>query len=180
MKNACGQTCVAMIASAALERRITPVDVARETGNDDNSFTTFAELLGMFRHYGIEASYQRPAGFNWWRDLLLSGGVGVALIDHAQHPNNGGYLFAHFIVVSGMTDTHIVTYNPLFPAGPTALNYAEFIACIGSPSRFVGGTNMPFQAVEVRIPRRVGVDLRDTADRLASVAGGIRQTAEAA
>jgi hypothetical protein len=175
LKNACGQTCAAMMLSATLDRPLSALQVARDTGNTDGSFTDFNELIGMFAHYGVKATHRRPANFAWWASLLSAGGAGIALIDHASHPNNGGYLFAHFICIAGITPTHIITHNPLYRDGPTLLTHAEFTRCIDTPSRFVGGTNWPQQGVVIE--DWYAAPVPTLAERVAAVAREVRMVA---
>jgi hypothetical protein len=86
--------------------------------------------------------------------------------------DNDGYPWAHFAIVTGVKDGRVTIYNPLKRQGPTTIPVEEFKRAISTPSRFVGGTNYPAQAVYPIVPAAAPIPL--FANAIDAVASRVR------
>jgi ABC-type bacteriocin/lantibiotic exporter with double-glycine peptidase domain len=142
-----------------------------------NKFTTVAQLVNGLNAEGVKVKNTREATFEWYLDKWAAGVPVIALLAMHVVSDNDGYPWAHFAIVTGVTDGRVTIYNPLKLTGPTSIPVAEFNRAITEPSRYVGGTNYPAQAVYPIVPDAAPIPLFAT--RIDAVAANLRQFAEA-
>jgi ABC-type bacteriocin/lantibiotic exporter with double-glycine peptidase domain len=175
-RNDCGPACIAMLASAYTGRDVTIAQVVKAL-NNANQFTTIAQLVTGLSAFGVKAASTREATWFWYQQRLDAGVPVIALVDYASYSSNPGrYLYAHFLIIAAYTNTKAIVFDPLRNDGPAEIPLNEFINSINTPSRYVGGTNYPAQAVYPIVPLSAPIPLFA---RIDAVAANIRQFAEA-
>jgi ABC-type bacteriocin/lantibiotic exporter with double-glycine peptidase domain len=137
-----------------------------------NQFTTVAQLVNGLNAEGVTAKNTREATFDWYLGKWAAGVPVIALLAMHVVSDNDGYPWAHFAIVTGVKDGRVTIYNPLKRQGPTTIPVEEFKRAISTPSRFVGGTNYPAQAVYPIVPAAAPIPL--FANAIDAVASRVR------
>lgn len=156
LRNDCGQACCAMLVNAYQSRALSIEQVARATSTDKGKFTPFYKLSmkdkdgrvievrpGLFDilgHYGVKAAYTGQATIGWYRETVARGVPVIALVDYSAYTDNPlAYEFAHFLLVVGVSDTHVTVNDPLRTKGNTLIPLPEFVKSINQQSAYVKG-----------------------------------------
>lgn len=137
-RNLCGQTVFAMIASYAMQQRITPKEVAINTKTADGRFRQINDIINFAReYYGLTLTLRKTptATQAWYKSEIDAERVAIALVDYGElYPGEGH--FGHFILVVGYTTNENdqidrwLIHNPLKLQGPEYIPVARFEAAI--------------------------------------------------
>jgi hypothetical protein len=123
-----------------------------------NKFTTVAQMIAAFKHYGVSARYEGNATWDVIRRALDDGLLVFALVAYEQFSDNPlGYIYAHWITALNYDATHVMVHDPLRRTGPTRVTIPEFVRAINTPSKYVGGFNRPNQAIIAEAARQMPV-----------------------
>jgi ABC-type bacteriocin/lantibiotic exporter with double-glycine peptidase domain len=149
LANDCSQACAAMLVNAYQGLSLTIEQLARATGTNTGKFVPFTtypkadgtRVIGLndiFAHYNLPVRHTGDATIDWYRETLARGVPVLALVDYSAYTKKPTpYEYAHFLLVTGFSDTHVTVNDPLQFEGPTTIPMVEFIKSINQQSSYI-------------------------------------------